>query len=120
MLAVKESSGCLRIQKRIDFEQLATDHKTLTLQLKAKLNNHKAKARIEIAIVDLDDNAPGLQFLSKHESGLKLVENPRVGQKVAEVLVLDRDYVGKNQQFKFKLSGLQSENFQIRVVSIFN
>jgi hypothetical protein len=67
----------------------------------------------------LDDNAPEIQLLSPKQMPLELGENSKAGQKLAELLVLDRDHVGRNQRFKYRLSGEKAENFQLKLVSCY-
>lgn len=112
--------GCIFVQKHIDYEQLLPKHSGFDLVLRATLGQYEAKARVHIQMVDLDDNAPELQLLNVIRMPLQIKENPRAGTKLADILILDKDHVGKNQHFTYKLTGLHSENFQLRLVCFYN
>jgi hypothetical protein len=93
------------------------DPKPLALQLHAHLGAKKTTAKLRIKVLDMDDNAPEVQMLNSKQMPLELPENAKTGQKLVDLLILDRDHVGKNQRFKYKLSGEGAENFQLKLVS---
>lgn len=88
------------------------------MQLHANLASRQATANLRIKALDLDDNAPEVQLLNPKQMPLELAENAKAGQKLVDLLILDYDHVGKNQRFKYRLSGEKSENFQLKLVSL--
>ncbi|XP_026212879.1 protocadherin alpha-13-like isoform X6 [Anabas testudineus] len=102
-------TGDLYVNERIDREELCANTIKCTLNLEAILNNPMALHRIEVVIVDLNDNAP--TFVEKSHS-LNISEFSPTGEHFLLPLALDAD-TGGNSVKTYKLS--PNEYFSVDV-----
>lgn len=96
-------NGILYINKEIDLEDEALPGNTFVLQLEARQVDSpqkRAVARIEIEILDLNDNAPEFEV---DVYNISIVENLPSGFSVLQVNAIDRDQ-GENAEFFYQMS----------------
>ncbi|XP_061755528.1 protocadherin alpha-10-like [Nerophis ophidion] len=108
-LEVNLKTGVLYVNERIDREELWGDQSKCSLSVEAVINNPLKLYRIEIIIVDVNDNNP--IFISKMQV-LNITEITEVGTTFPLHAALDAD-VGKNTVNSYKLS--QNEHFSLNV-----
>ncbi|KAI6200493.1 Fat-like cadherin-related tumor suppressor-like protein [Aphelenchoides besseyi] len=106
---VETKTGCIKTKRRIDYETL--DPQTFHLTLTAKRGQKSTAAKLQIEVVDVDDNAPELKQLGPET--IELAENSKPGVVVAEFIATDRDFVSRRHPIRYKLSGLGADNFRI-------
>uniref|UniRef100_A0A915E8M8 Cadherin domain-containing protein n=1 Tax=Ditylenchus dipsaci TaxID=166011 RepID=A0A915E8M8_9BILA len=113
-------TASIHLQKQIDFEQL--NNKMLHLQLNAYIENSKidsgavpnseliqtSTAKLEVEILDIDDNAPKLKFLSPTK--VEIAENSKPGTTVAQFSCIDTD----STKLHYQLTGKESSHFRIQ------
>ncbi|XP_042370073.1 protocadherin gamma-C3-like, partial [Plectropomus leopardus] len=104
-------TGDLYVNERIDREELCPNTIKCTLNLEAILSNPMVLHRIEVVIVDLNDNAPA--FVEKSYS-LNISELSPTGEHFLLPLALDAD-TGSNSVKTYRLS--QNEYFSLDVQS---
>ncbi|KAM3613138.1 uncharacterized protein V6R79_021196 [Siganus canaliculatus] len=97
---VNIKTGALYVSERIDREDLCAKEPTCTISVEAVINNPLKLYRIEINILDVNDNDP--LFTEKTQS-VDIAENTLPGMKLALSEAIDAD-VGKNTVQSFKLS----------------
>lgn len=105
-----DRSGLVMINKRIDYEELPSNNKRLTLSVKALSNDvYYSTANLHISVIDLNDNAPQFKNLSYSVSISESTSNPK------EILTLHADDKDSNQfgQVFYSLTGYSSEYFSI-------
>uniref|UniRef100_A0A4W6BML2 Cadherin domain-containing protein n=1 Tax=Lates calcarifer TaxID=8187 RepID=A0A4W6BML2_LATCA len=104
-------TGDLYVNERIDREELCPNTIKCTLNLEAILSNPMVLHRIEVVIVDLNDNAPS--FVEKSHS-LNISESSPTGEHFLLPLALDAD-TGSNSVKTYRLS--PNEYFSLDVQS---
>uniref|UniRef100_A0A3Q1H612 Cadherin domain-containing protein n=1 Tax=Acanthochromis polyacanthus TaxID=80966 RepID=A0A3Q1H612_9TELE len=104
-------TGDLYVNERIDREELCPNTIKCTLNLEAILSNPMVLRRIEVVIVDLNDNAP--IFVEKSFS-LNISESSPTGEHFLLPLAVDAD-TGSNSVKTYRLS--PNEYFSLDVQS---
>ncbi|XP_076594785.1 protocadherin alpha-8-like isoform X9 [Chaetodon auriga] len=93
-------TGVLYVNERIDREELCAKATKCTVNVEAVINNPLKLYRIEITIIDINDNAP---VFSEQLQSLDIAENTLPGVKFGLIEASDLD-VGKNGVNTYKLS----------------
>ncbi|XP_039872406.1 protocadherin alpha-2-like [Simochromis diagramma] len=110
-LNVNLRSGNLLVEERIDREELCPQTIKCSLKLQAFLSNPMTAHRIEVNILDVNDNSPA--FLeSRHY--LNISESSLTGERYLLPVAVDAD-IGSNSVKTYKLS--QNEHFSLDVQS---
>ncbi|XP_063733003.1 protocadherin alpha-13-like [Eleginops maclovinus] len=104
-------TGDLIVNERIDREELCPNIIKCTLNFEAILSNPMVLHRIEVVIVDLNDNTP--TFVEKSYS-LNISESSPMGERFLLPLALDAD-TGSNSVKTYRLN--QNEYFSLDVQS---
>ncbi|XP_027864172.1 protocadherin alpha-12-like isoform X12 [Xiphophorus couchianus] len=104
---VNLKTGVLFVNERIDREKLCGDEAKCAVNVEVIINNPLKLYRIEIAILDVNDNSP--DFVSRTVE-LNVTENTAVGTKFPLHPAHDAD-VGKNTVHSYRLS--QNEHFSL-------
>ncbi|XP_047209452.1 protocadherin alpha-2-like isoform X3 [Girardinichthys multiradiatus] len=104
-------TGNLFVNERIDREELCPDLVKCSLKIQAVLSNPMTAHRIEINIVDINDNAPA--FVENKHS-LNISESSLTGERYPLPVAVDAD-IGSNAVKTYKLS--QNEHFSLDVQS---
>ncbi|XP_061400687.1 cadherin-89D, partial [Musca vetustissima] len=102
LFRVNPNNGIVYLQKEIDLEEESLPGNTFVLQIEARQKDNplrKALARIEVEILDLNDNMP--EFEADFYN-ISIVENLPTGFSVLQVNAVDRDQ-GENAEFLYKL-----------------
>ncbi|XP_077387465.1 protocadherin alpha-8-like isoform X20 [Festucalex cinctus] len=108
---VNLKTGALYVNERIDREELCRKQAKCSLGVEAVINNPLKLYRIEITILDVNDNYP---VFSSHKEVLNISETiTAVGSKFPLQPAHDAD-VGKNTIYIYKLS--QNEHFSLEVL----
>ncbi|XP_029968617.1 LOW QUALITY PROTEIN: protocadherin alpha-3-like [Salarias fasciatus] len=106
---VNTKTGALYANERIDREELCSDELKCSVSVEAVINNPLKLYRIDVDILDVNDNAP--LFTTKLQN-LFIAESTLPGVKFALSEATDAD-VGKNGVNTYKLS--QNEHFSLAV-----
>ncbi|XP_042339334.1 protocadherin alpha-3-like, partial [Plectropomus leopardus] len=97
---VNVKTGVLYVNERIDREELCAKEPKCTVSVEAVINNPLKLYRLEINILDVNDNDP--LFTEKSQT-IDIAENTQPGIKFALSEAIDAD-VGKNTVNAFKLT----------------
>ncbi len=108
---VNLNTGVLFVSERIDREELCHASPRCSVNLEAIVNNPLNLFRIEINILDINDNAPSFRVRSKQ---FNILENAFVGDRFQLPRASDPD-VGANSVKNYKLS--PNEHFSLNVQS---
>ncbi|EDW16201.1 cadherin-89D [Drosophila mojavensis] len=102
LFRVNPHNGVMYLQKEIDLEEESLPGNTFVVQLEARQKDNplkKALARIEVEVLDLNDNVP--EFEADFYN-ISIVENLPTGFSVLQVNAIDRDQ-GENSEFVYNL-----------------
>ncbi|XP_019221726.1 protocadherin alpha-2 isoform X6 [Oreochromis niloticus] len=110
-LNVNLRSGNLLVEERIDREELCPLTIKCSLKLQAVLSNPMTAHRIEVNILDINDNSPA--FLENRHD-LNISESSLTGERYLLPVAVDGD-IGSNSVKTYKLS--QNEHFSLDVQS---
>ncbi|XP_030621277.1 protocadherin alpha-4-like [Chanos chanos] len=97
---VNRKTGILFVNDRIDREELCAEETKCTLSVEAVINDPLKLYRVEVNILDVNDNSPS--FSAKSQS-LDIAESTVPGAKFPMLLASDPD-VGKNTVNTYKLN----------------
>lgn len=103
LFTVNPTSGDIFLEREIDLEEESLPGNTFVLQLEARQQDNalkRAVARIEIEIIDLNDNAPEFEV---DLYNISIVENLPSGFSVLQVNAVDRDQ-GENAEFYYHIN----------------
>ncbi|XP_072252530.1 protocadherin alpha-5-like [Leuresthes tenuis] len=104
-------TGNLFVEERIDREELCPLVAKCSLKVQALLSDPMTAYRIEVTIVDVNDNSPA--FIEKKYS-LNISESSLTGERYLLPVAIDAD-IGSNSVKSYKLS--QNEHFSLDVQS---
>ncbi|XP_070769957.1 protocadherin alpha-2-like [Enoplosus armatus] len=104
-------TGNLFVDERIDREELCPNVVKCSLKIQAVLNNPMTAHRIEVNLLDINDNSPA--FIEKTYS-LNISESSLTGERYFLPIPEDAD-IGSNSVKTYKLS--QNEHFSLDVQS---
>lgn len=99
---IHPTTGVLYLKKEIDLEAESLQENSFVLQIDVKQKNDplkRAMARVEIEIIDINDNQPEFEV---DLYNISIVENLPNGFSVLQVNALDRDQ-GENAMFFYKI-----------------
>ncbi|XP_046901981.1 protocadherin alpha-2-like [Hypomesus transpacificus] len=108
---VNRKTGALFVSERIDREEICGTSKKCSLNVEAMAQNPHSLYRIEIDILDINDNAP---FFSVNKLTLNITEIAIAGDKFLLPIAKDPD-MGSNAVKAYKLSS--NEHFSLDVQS---
>ncbi|KAM8847881.1 protocadherin alpha-3-like [Synchiropus picturatus] len=108
---VDRRSGSLFVSERIDREALCPNTAECSVRIQAVMSDPMAVHRIEVKILDINDNSP--EFLEKSHS-LQMSESVPPGERYLLPIAVDADS-GSNSVKTYKLS--QNEYFSLDVQS---
>ncbi|XP_030002150.1 protocadherin alpha-2-like [Sphaeramia orbicularis] len=108
---VNVQTGILFVNERIDREEVCPNTIQCSLRIQAVLSNPMHVHRIEVSVLDVNDNAP--EFLEKIYS-LNISESQSLGEQYLLPIAEDRD-IGSNAVKTYKLS--QNEHFSLDIQS---
>ncbi|XP_076594784.1 protocadherin alpha-4-like isoform X8 [Chaetodon auriga] len=97
---VNLKTGVLYVNERIDREELCAKATKCTVNVEAVINNPLKLYRLEVNILDINDNAP---YFPENLQSLNIAESTVPGGKFGFIGALDLD-IGKNSVSLYKLS----------------
>uniref|UniRef100_A0A667X8C4 Protocadherin alpha-3-like n=1 Tax=Myripristis murdjan TaxID=586833 RepID=A0A667X8C4_9TELE len=97
---VNLKTGVLYVNEKIDREEICAKATKCTLNVEAVINDPLKLYRLEVNVVDINDNAP---FFSENVQSLDIAENTLTGAKFGLIEASDLD-VGKNGVNTYKLN----------------
>ncbi|XP_055542908.1 cadherin-89D isoform X2 [Wyeomyia smithii] len=100
---IKPETGMLFLQEEIDLEAENLPDNTMVLQIEARQRNNPSKtalARVELEIIDLNDNLPEFEV---DLYNISIIENLPKGFSILQVNAIDRDQ-GENAEFYYYLA----------------
>ncbi|XP_029020991.1 protocadherin alpha-5-like isoform X8 [Betta splendens] len=106
---VNLKTGFLYVNERIDREELCAQAAKCTVSVEAVINNPLKLYRLEINVVDINDNAP---YFTEGTQTLNIPESTVPGKKFGFIAASDLD-VGKNSVSTYKLSA--NEHFSLEL-----
>uniref|UniRef100_A0A3Q3VU95 Cadherin domain-containing protein n=1 Tax=Mola mola TaxID=94237 RepID=A0A3Q3VU95_MOLML len=106
---VNRKTGVLFVNGRIDREALCAKAATCTMNIEAVINNPLKLYRLNINIIDVNDNVPSF---STNSQSIEIAESTLPGTKFLVLSAHDAD-VGKNGISAYKLN--QNEHFSLSV-----
>ncbi|XP_036933520.1 protocadherin alpha-8-like isoform X19 [Acanthopagrus latus] len=106
---VNLKTGVLFVNERIDREELCAKAKTCTVSVEAVINSPLKLYRLDINILDVNDNHP---TFSTNSQSIEIAESTLPGTKFLVLSAYDAD-VGKNGISTYKLN--QNEHFSLSV-----
>uniref|UniRef100_A0A672YLX0 Cadherin domain-containing protein n=1 Tax=Sphaeramia orbicularis TaxID=375764 RepID=A0A672YLX0_9TELE len=109
---VNLKKGILYVSERIDREELCAKASKCTVNVEAVINEPLKLYRLEVNIIDINDNAP---VFSEQMQSLDVAENTLPGVKFALIEASDLD-VGKNSVNTYKLSANEYFSLEIHKV----
>ncbi|XP_053686645.1 cadherin-89D-like [Sabethes cyaneus] len=96
-------TGVIFLQEEIDLEAESLPDNTIVLQIEARQKNNPSKmalARVELEIIDLNDNLPEFEV---DLYNISIIENLPKGFSILQVNAIDRDQ-GENAEFYYYLA----------------
>ncbi|XP_021693940.1 cadherin-89D isoform X1 [Aedes aegypti] len=96
-------TGMIFLQKEIDLEAESLPDNTMVLQIEARQSNNPSRnalARVEMEIIDLNDNLPEFEV---DLYNISIIENLPKGFSILQVNAIDRDQ-GENAEFYYYLA----------------
>lgn len=102
LFLVNPTSGMIYLEREIDLEEENLPGNTFVLQLEARQKDNpqrRAVARVELEIIDLNDNPPEFEV---DLYNISIVENLPTGFSVLQVNAFDRDQ-GENSEFYYSI-----------------
>ncbi|XP_023650008.2 protocadherin alpha-3-like [Paramormyrops kingsleyae] len=108
---VNLKSGALFVSERVDGEELCPGAQKCSLFLEAIIHNPLNLYRVEINVLDVNDNAP---YFPRNKIELNISEIANPGEKITVVMAEDPD-VGSNSVKTYTIS--QNEHFSLDVQS---
>ncbi|XP_070819196.1 protocadherin alpha-2-like isoform X21 [Chaetodon trifascialis] len=109
--AVNLRTGNLVVDERINREELCPNTAQCSLRIQAVLSNPMDVHRIEVSVLDINDNSP--EFIEQSLS-LNISESMAPGERYLLPIAVDAD-IGSNSVKSYKLS--QNEHFSLDVQS---
>ena len=103
LFGVNPNTGIVHLMREIDLEEESLPGNTFVLQMEARQKDSplkRAVARVEIEIMDLNDNQPEFEV---ELYNISIVENLPSGFSVLQVNAIDRDQ-GENADFLYVMS----------------
>ncbi|XP_053334216.1 protocadherin alpha-3-like isoform X3 [Clarias gariepinus] len=104
-------TGVLYVNERIDRDELCSNAPKCLVRMEAILNNPLHLHRIEVIILDINDNAP---FFYKTSFDINITESAHIGEKLLLPEAKDAD-IGTNSVKSYRLS--QNEHFSLDIQS---
>ncbi|XP_024919220.1 protocadherin alpha-3-like isoform X6 [Cynoglossus semilaevis] len=109
--AVNSQNGNIFVDQRIDREEICSSEEKCSLNIQAVLSNPMVVHRVEINILDINDNSPS--FVEKTYS-LNISESSLTGERYFVPIAVDAD-IGSNSVKSYKLN--ENEHFSLDVHS---
>ncbi|XP_038673829.1 protocadherin-17 isoform X2 [Scyliorhinus canicula] len=101
LFAIEPHSGAIRLRAKIDYEESSI----YDIDVQAKdlgPNSIPAHCKVSVRVIDVNDNAPAVTFVSVHQGSISEAAPP--GTVIALVKVTDRDF-GRNGQLQCRVLG---------------